>query len=204
MVPCQVLPGALQRSDIKHRCYCLWKQEEHLYAGATMSSAYGVRHNKLNWNLWRWSEKSGYRVSITQTKNCVRCVRSSSLEKFWANKMWLYRTCLFFQGIYNATKIANSCHQQNDTEFGNFIGATMWNANTELSEDCLYLNVWVPRPRPRSAAVMVWIYGGGFMTWVTFSYGMRGLVERLFCESATFKEPYVPVLKRMESHWLVL
>ncbi|CAH1981039.1 unnamed protein product [Acanthoscelides obtectus] len=38
----------------------------------------------------------------------------------------------------------------------------MWNPNTPLSEDCLYINVVVPKPRPKNAAVMVWIFGGGF------------------------------------------
>lgn len=39
----------------------------------------------------------------------------------------------------------------------------MWNPNTEMSEDCLYLNVWGPASASTSSprAVMVWIYGGG-------------------------------------------
>ena len=43
----------------------------------------------------------------------------------------------------------------------------MWNPNTELSEDCLYLNVWVPEEillGSIMSPVMVWIYGGGYMT----------------------------------------
>ncbi|XP_072175540.1 cholinesterase 1-like [Diadema setosum] len=33
------------------------------------------------------------------------------------------------------------------------------------TEDCLVLDVYVPQPQPRSAAVMVWIHGGGFQSW---------------------------------------
>lgn len=38
----------------------------------------------------------------------------------------------------------------------------MWNPNTQLSEDCLYVNVFLPHPRPKNSPVMLWIYGGGF------------------------------------------
>ncbi|KAK9512929.1 hypothetical protein O3M35_001234 [Rhynocoris fuscipes] len=64
--------------------------------------------------------------------------------------------------ILNATRPPNTCVQIIDTVFGDFPGATMWNPNTQISEDCLYLNVVVPKPRPTKAAVMLWIFGGGF------------------------------------------
>lgn len=67
-----------------------------------------------------------------------------------------------WDGIYDATVLPHSCYQIIDKVFGNFIGSEMWNPNTALSENCLYLNVVAPHPRPRNATVMVWIYGGGF------------------------------------------
>lgn len=69
-----------------------------------------------------------------------------------------------WNGILDATQQPNSCFQGVDEHFGNFTGSNMWNPNTPVSEDCLYLNVWVPRTNPpyKDKAVMVWIYGGGF------------------------------------------
>nr|ADA63843.1 acetylcholinesterase [Lasioderma serricorne] len=66
-----------------------------------------------------------------------------------------------WEGVLNATTQPNSCVQIVDTLFGDFPGATMWNPNTPLNEDCLYINVVVPKPRPTNAAVMLWIFGGG-------------------------------------------
>ncbi|KAI5713636.1 hypothetical protein M8J76_002574 [Diaphorina citri] len=64
--------------------------------------------------------------------------------------------------ILNTTRQPNSCVQIVDTLFVNFSGAEMWNPNTHMSEDCLYINVVAPRPRPKNAAVMIWVFGGGF------------------------------------------
>ncbi|XP_053318923.1 acetylcholinesterase isoform X2 [Spea bombifrons] len=64
--------------------------------------------------------------------------------------------------VWDATAYPKACYQYFDTLYPGFPGMEMWNPNRPMSEDCLYLNIWVPHPRPSNATVMVWIYGGGF------------------------------------------
>lgn len=81
-----------------------------------------------------------------------------------------------WHGVLDATKLPNSCYQERYEYFPGFEGEEMWNPNTNISEDCLYLNIWVPQrlrirhhndkplqERPK-VPVLVWIYGGGYMS----------------------------------------
>ncbi|KAJ9601115.1 hypothetical protein L9F63_000694, partial [Diploptera punctata] len=76
-----------------------------------------------------------------------------------------------WHGILDATALPNSCYQERYEYFKGFEGEEMWNPNTNISEDCLYLNIWVPqRVRLRHSGehpkipILVWIYGGGYMS----------------------------------------
>ncbi|XP_027731960.1 cholinesterase [Vombatus ursinus] len=93
--------------------------------------------------------------------------------------------------IWDATKYSNSCYQNIDDSFPGFPGSEMWNPNTELSEDCLYLNVWVPAPKPKNATVMVWIYGGGFQSGTSSLHVYDGKflarVERVIVVSMNYR-----------------
>jgi para-nitrobenzyl esterase len=59
-----------------------------------------------------------------------------------------------WEGIRKAKQFAPSCPQITTIEEHRFL---------ELSEDCLYLNVWTPaQSSGEKLPIMVWIYGGGF------------------------------------------
>jgi len=62
-----------------------------------------------------------------------------------------------WNGIFVASKFGPACMQPESRLMGI--------SRAEMSENCLFLNVWTPAVQPAQAApVMVWIHGGSFMT----------------------------------------
>lgn len=71
-----------------------------------------------------------------------------------------------WNGTLYATHQPNTCYQEHFESFPGFPGEMMWNPNTNISEDCLYLNMWVPKPANKQKTkmpILIWIYGGGYM-----------------------------------------
>ncbi|XP_052792727.1 cholinesterase 1-like isoform X2 [Mya arenaria] len=67
-------------------------------------------------------------------------------------------------GVFEAKTQPNSCMQLPDGLIPGFLGVEMWNANTPVSEDCLYLNLFVPRTNSiNPSPTLFWIYGGSYV-----------------------------------------
>jgi len=69
-----------------------------------------------------------------------------------------------WSGVKQCTEFAKSPIQGKPNEFGVYTREFLIK-DEPLSEDCLYLNVWTgAKSRAEKRAVMVWIYGGGFVS----------------------------------------
>ncbi|WP_183626358.1 carboxylesterase/lipase family protein [Novosphingobium sediminicola] len=65
-----------------------------------------------------------------------------------------------WQGLRDATRPSAECYQGPPGAFGPYSAEFMIKGN--VSEDCLYLNVWTPRKASGKLPVFFYIHGGGF------------------------------------------
>ncbi|XP_015284072.1 PREDICTED: cholinesterase-like [Gekko japonicus] len=64
--------------------------------------------------------------------------------------------------VLEATSFGNSCSQ---LLLPGTPQTSMWTVSPPLSENCLFLNIWAPHPRPPTPVpVLVWIHGGSFFS----------------------------------------
>nr|AAC02779.1 acetylcholinesterase [Lucilia cuprina] len=49
-----------------------------------------------------------------------------------------------WHGVLDATRLPATCVQERYEYFPGFSGEEIWNPNTNVSEDCLYMNIWAP------------------------------------------------------------
>uniref|UniRef100_A0A8C3T4Z6 Carboxylesterase type B domain-containing protein n=1 Tax=Chelydra serpentina TaxID=8475 RepID=A0A8C3T4Z6_CHESE len=64
--------------------------------------------------------------------------------------------------VLETTSFGNACHQPPLTGYPE---VETFTPKMPQSEDCLFLNVWMPHPRPSPpAAIIIWIHGGGFFS----------------------------------------
>ncbi|XP_076025622.1 bile salt-activated lipase-like [Genypterus blacodes] len=105
--------------------------------GVVQTEAGKVRGRNVRLGIFR---------SVDVFKGIPFAAKPEMLEKPKAHPGW--------EGILKATKFASRCLQ-----------ISMLQTSAFGSEDCLYLNIWVPHGKDVSSnlPVMIWLYGGGFM-----------------------------------------
>ncbi|XP_021960157.2 acetylcholinesterase isoform X2 [Folsomia candida] len=77
-----------------------------------------------------------------------------------------------WNGTLNAIHQPDTCYQEVFVAFPGFRGEVTWTPNTNISENCLYMNIWAPKhpakkhgdPNKRKMPILVWIYGGGYVS----------------------------------------
>lgn len=92
-----------------------------------------------------------------------------------------------WDGVRDATQVPSSCMQRKDHFFGDFSGSTSAEPRAPMSEDCLYLNIYVPNVMAtltnesayqgvydNGLPVLVWFHGGGFTHGSAFPRGGLG------------------------------
>ncbi|CDU24321.1 related to para-nitrobenzyl esterase [Sporisorium scitamineum] len=71
-----------------------------------------------------------------------------------------------FTTVYNATQLPKACMQQPDSRYGI--------SEENISEDCLYLNIYRPAKGAVGRPVLVWVHGGSFVQGSSTAPGLDG------------------------------
>jgi para-nitrobenzyl esterase len=84
---------------------------------------------------------------------------------------------------------------RHETDFAQPCAQLMSSGSPESkNEDCLYLNVWAPKPAPTNAPVMVWIHGGGNFAGSAFDHVPTSNPPRLWFNGQYFAANHGVVL----------
>nr|XP_016847215.1 PREDICTED: cholinesterase isoform X2 [Anolis carolinensis] len=90
--------------------------------------------------------------------------------------------------ILEATSFANSCYQESSDPY-RYQPVLDTDPISPVSEDCLFLNIWVPSPQPSGpAAVLVWIHGGAFyMGTGSYDKSLLAATENIIVASLNYR-----------------
>nr|QNG40888.1 acetylcholinesterase 4 [Hofstenia miamia] len=86
-------------------------------------------------------------------------------------------------GVLKATNPPNACYQSK-TDW-------LFSTDNEMSEDCIYANVWAPQSKTKNLDVMVFIHGGGFQNHSGFekiyNFGYFAASQNIICISFNYR-----------------
>ncbi|XP_013395723.1 liver carboxylesterase 1 [Lingula anatina] len=102
-----------------------------------------------------------------------------------------------WEGVLDATNEGPSCVQMPNPTLSQFI------ENTDISEDCLHLNIYVPVSTSKAPkAVMVWFHGGGYASGQGSMYPCSTLAAHgdVVCVTINYRVDILGFLSTMDEH----
>ena len=116
-------------------------------SGSVKGKVINFEYNPTNDNKAKQKQKINAWLGIPYAEKPLGDLRFKHAE---AKKKW--------NGTLDATTLPNSCYQLEDSSMPKLKSLEMLKPTTNLSEDCLYLNIYTPSPKPKNANVIVIIF----------------------------------------------